>query len=234
MVASERLYATYGLTTGRYRAGDDGPPRGAVFDFSKGNPVPEGNRLASESNQNASSGDGDGRSPLSKDLIAAAAIAILSLVAMLLAVTLQAPGRLSTAPGLLPFVTALTLFMMAVGLGVQAMRDRSDTDRFQAMVKRVWQAIDTEETRRALLLMGIISVYVLLVDRISFDLRLPVGGFDFRFSSYEGISIVALTLILKYFWRGTLLRCGLIALVWMIALASVFRYGFHILLPGSG
>ncbi len=169
-----------------------------------------------------------------KDLIAAAAIAVLSLVAMLLAVRLQAPGRLSTAPGLLPFVTALTLFMMAMGLGVQAMRDRGATNRLQEMGKSVWHAVNTEETRWALLLMGIIIVYVVLVGRISFDLRLPAGGFDLRLSSYECASIVALTLILRYFWRGTLLRCGLIALVWMIALASVFRYGFHILLPGSG
>lgn len=92
----------------------------------------------------------------------------------------------------------------------------------------------TEETRRVLLLLVIIIAYVVLVDRITFDLRLPIGGFDLRLSSYECISIVALTLILRYFWRGTFLRCGLIALVWIIALASVFRYGFHILLPGSG
>lgn len=190
--------------------------------------------MASNTNMNASGEEEGGRSNPGKDLIASAVIAVLSLLTMLLALRLPAPGGVSTAPGLLPFVTGLTLFMMAVGLGVQAMRTRHASNRLQQVKKNVWRAILAEETRRVLLLLAIIIAYVVLVDRITFDLRLPIGGFDLRLSSYECISIVALTLILKYFWRGTFLRCGLIALVWIIALASVFRYGFHILLPGSG
>lgn len=190
--------------------------------------------MASKDEMGLAEEEGSEQSNTGKDLMAAVAIAVLSLIVMFLAMRLQSPGHLATAPGLLPFVTGLTLFMMAVGLGVQAMRERHTTNRFQDLGKIMWRAISTEETRRALLLISIVVVYVVLVDYITFDLRLPVGGFDFRLSSYECISVVALTLILKCFWRGTLIRCGLIALVWIIALASVFRYGFHILLPGSG
>ena len=62
----------------------------------------------------------------------------------------------------------------------------------------------------------------------------PTKFFVFSISSYELISIITLTLVLRIFWRAALVRCLLVSAFWIIALASVFRYGFHILLPGLG
>jgi hypothetical protein len=90
------------------------------------------------------------------------------------------------------------------------------------------------ENWRTLLLIGIIILYVIVTQQIAFDLRFPTKFFAFSFSSYELISIITLTLILRIFWRATLVRCLLVSAFWIIALASVFRYAFHILLPGLG
>jgi hypothetical protein len=177
--------------------------------------------------------ESDDRSSPEKDLAAATTIAVLSLLAMFLATQLRAPDSIFTAPGLLPLFTGFTLLLMAVGLGIKAMRE-GGARVFQGPWKGIRNYCANEETRRVLLLIGIIIVYVILVDRVTFDLRVPTGVFDLRFSSYELLSIVVLTLILRLFWRSTLLRCFLVSGLWIIALASVFRYGFHILLPGSG
>jgi hypothetical protein len=177
--------------------------------------------------------ESDARSSPGKDLAAATTIAVLSLLAMFLAMRLRVPKSVFTAPGLLPFFTGFTLLLMAVGLGIKAMREGG-----ARVVQGPWRGLRNyganEENRRVLLLIGIIIVYVILVDRVTFDLEVPTGVFDLRFSSYELISIVVLTLILRLFWRSTFLRCFLVSCLWVIALASVFRYGFHILLPGSG
>ncbi len=138
-----------------------------------------------------------------------------------------------TAPALFPIVTGVGLLFMALGLGVMAFRRGA---RFETAGLRRWAAAmgADDEIRRGGLLIVIIAAYVLAVDWFGFDLRIPTDFFVFRFSSYELFSIVALGAILRLFWRAPLRYCILVATVWSIALASVFRYGFHILLPGSG
>ncbi len=63
--------------------------------------------------------------------------------------------------------------------------------------------------------------------------RYPTRLFVIWFSSYEAVSISILAVVLRIFWRALPWRCALVAVVFVIALASVFRYGFHILLPGA-
>ena len=93
---------------------------------------------------------------------------------------------------------------------------------------------DDVERRRTILLLAIITAYVALVDLIAFEWRIPVGGFEFRFTGYELFSIAALTLILRIFWRKPIPYCLGVSTGMVMALASVFRYGFRILLPGLG
>ena len=91
-----------------------------------------------------------------------------------------------------------------------------------------------EENIRTLVLMGIVLVYVILVDIFSFDLEIPLGALTLRFSSYEFISILVLTGILRFFWRAGTPKCFAVSFSVIVALASAFRYGFEILLPGLG
>ncbi len=176
----------------------------------------------------------DSAFPPGKDLAASAVIAGFALFVMVLALRMPRPGTVFTAPGLLPFLTGLSLLIMAIGLGIRSVGRGGVRDLFQRQDKGVRKYLGETENLRTLLLIGIIILYVIVTNQIAFDRDLPIGFFVFHFSSYELVSIISLTLILKIFWRSTLLRCFLVSVCWTLALASVFRYGFHILLPGLG
>ena len=177
----------------------------------------------------------DKRSTPARDLAASAVIAAFAIFVMLLALRMPNPGKVVfTAPGLLPFITGFTLLIMAVGLGIRSIRAGGARDLLQRRDKGVRDYFADIENLRTLLLIGIIIIYVIVTQYITFDLRLPTDFFVFYFSSYELISIITLTLILRIFWRAALVRCVLVSAFWTIALASVFRYAFHILLPGGG
>jgi hypothetical protein len=202
------------------------------MDPEENSPVTPGNEAKGSSADKAGS---DKRSTPRKDLAASAVIAAFALFVMLLALRMPNPGKVVfTAPGLLPFITGLTLLIMAVGLGIRSIRAGGVRGLLQKPEKGVRDYFADIENLRTLLLIGIIIVYVMVTEQITFDLRLPAGLFVFYFSSYELISIVTLTLILRIFWRETLLRCLLVSALWTIALASAFRYAFRILLPGGG
>jgi hypothetical protein len=164
------------------------------------------------------------------DLLSALVFALLALAAMGLALRLESPGRALTAPGLLPFLTGASLLVMAASLGIKALR----AGAWRSLRTRV-SASAEDATRRAwtLALIGIITVYVLLIAWTSFELRIPMGGAEFLISSYEVFSVAAVALILKLFWRGAAWRCLLIALLSVEVLASAFRYGFAIPMPAS-
>ena len=168
-----------------------------------------------------------------KDLVAAVCIAALSVFAMVLAVRMPNPGGPFTHPGLLPFLTGLTLLAMAAALGIPAARQGGVKTLFQGGGGAAARLFGHEEGRRTILLVAIIALYVLLTDVVTFDLRYPTRLFVFRFSSFEAVSIPILAAILLNFWRAPPWRCLLVSVVFVIALAAVFRYGFHILLPGA-
>jgi len=176
----------------------------------------------------------DERSTPGKNLGAAAVIAALSILAMALSLRMPNPTVVYTAPGLLPFLTGLSLLVMAVALGVMAVKQGAARG-FLNSAALAWHAyFRDEENLRTLFLIGVVFIYVLLVDLIAFDTEIPLGPVTFRFSSYELISIIMLSGVLRFFWRGALPKCFGISFCVMVALTSAFRYGFKILLPGLG
>jgi len=201
------------------------------MDHEDNNPVTQGNEGEGSS---ADKADKDKRSTPAKDLAASAVIAVFAVFVMLLALRMPNPGTVYTAPGLLPFLTGLALLMMAAGLCIRSIRAGGFKALSQGPGKSVRGYFADIENWRTLLLIGIIILYVIVTQQITFDLRIPTKVFVFNFSSYELISIITLTLILRIYWRATWVRCLLVSAVWIIALASVFRYAFHILLPGLG
>lgn len=168
-----------------------------------------------------------------KDLFAAAVIAAFALFAMVLSVRLASPATVYTHPGLLPFLTGLSLFAMSIGLGVSAVRGVGVRALFQVERDGEPGLLASNEGLRTLLLILIIGVYVVLADLVTFDLRYPTRFFAIQFSSYEAVSIAVLATTLRIFWRAPLWRCLLVSVVFVIALASVFRFGFTIPLPGA-
>ena len=174
------------------------------------------------------------RSTPNKDLASAVIIAVVAVLVMVFSLRLDVPGSFYTAPGLLPFITGFTLLLMALTLGVRAIRAGAKIKPTgllggSAMMTRGFWS--DEQNRRRPILTVLVITYVLLVAFINFDLRVPTPLFEFQISSYEVISVIMVTWLLRMFWKASLLRCFVTALITVEALAAVFRYGFGILMP---
>ena len=175
--------------------------------------------------------ESDGLSTPGKDFAAALAVGALAILAMVLAYRLPVPGDAYTAPGLLPFLTGLSLLAMAFALGAMARRRNGGRIPLGGFNPGLFLADD--ENRRTLLLLGIMFVYVVLVDILEFEIDLfSLGGLMVRFSGFELVTILILTLILRIFWRAPLTRCLLVSFLGSLILSAIFRYGFKVLLPG--
>jgi len=186
----------------------------------------------------ASSEDAPGGAPPGKDLAAAVCVGVLAVCAMLLALLMPDPGgNVFTAPGFMPFLTGLSLLVMAAGLGASALkrgaRARANLPSAGRGLRRYFADY---ENQWAIILMGVVILYVALIDWVTFEVSAPLGasGWRIAFSSFEAVTIPALAVALKMFWPKPFLRCLAVSLVSTLVLAAAFRYGFGIPLPGSG
>lgn len=167
-----------------------------------------------------------GHAPPALDLIAAVCLVALSVWVMLEAARMEVPGTLATAPGLLPFLTAASLCIMAIALALLALRRRAAGARIADATQ------DSSELRRALILFAIVGCYILALEVLSFEYALMVAGERVAISSFEVVSIVVLTTLLAMFWRWPVATCATVALAWILVLSAVFRYVFKLPLPG--
>lgn len=200
-------------------------------------------------------GEGPDRSAPGNDLTAALVIGIFAALTVVFSLRLDVPGSISTAPGLFPLIIGSTLFAMAAVLGWRAIRAGATIGALVGIsasgnsgVREVIRALgglprrwanafraigSTGETARTALLMALVTAYVLLVGLVNFEFSLPLGFFTVRISSYEVISVVMIAWILRLFWRAHVVRCAIVALVTVEALATIFRYGFGIPMPAG-
>lgn len=171
----------------------------------------------------------DTRSAPRKDLMASIIFGLVSINAIILALKLPLQGSVYSAPGLLPLLVGVSLLAMSIGLGVKAVRRGAihNEDSRPAF------GLSSSEIIAVPFLIAVIAVYIIALDLFTFDIELPTPVFALRYSSYELISTIMLLVLLKVFWRAALWKCLLISAVWVTFLASIFRYGFQILLPGS-
>lgn len=174
---------------------------------------------------------GEERSSPAKNLAASCVIALFGAIVMVFSVQLEVPDALATAPGILPFLVGATLLLMALGLAVKSIHAGALRGNTYRPDPRRWFA--SPENGRTVLLMVVVFAYVVAVDSVWFEIDIPLGFGKLPFSSFELISTIALSVILKLFWRAALWRCGLVALLYTMALTNIFRFGFHILLPGA-
>lgn len=185
-----------------------------------------------ENLKHAFHGEEDDASTPQKDFFAAIVVGAFAVAVMILSLQQPNPGRVLTAPGLLPFITGLTLFAMAIGLTVAALRDGGGKNFRGALVGGSDQS--DAHAGRAWALLGLLVALVVLIDALPFAFAFKVGRVGVEFGSFECISIPILAAILRIFWRASVLRCVVSAGVTVLVFAAAFRYGFNIPLPGSG
>jgi hypothetical protein len=176
--------------------------------------------------------DLEGASTPQKDLLSACVIAAFSVFALVLAWQWENPGHLRfTHPGLLPIVIGVSLLAMVVGLGVRAVRE-GGAKNFGSIFAPTPEGEEQGYGPRVWMLIALVVVLVILVDIVSFRIRIPIGGFEFKISSFECTAIPVVTVIMKIFWRASWVRCFLVAAITAMLLAAAFRYGFKIPMPG--
>lgn len=162
------------------------------------------------------------------DLIATAFLLALSALVLVASLRLPVPGGLVTAPGLLPFLTAGSLAIMAVLLGISAVVRHRDG-------VQLWDQGTREhgETGRALTLVIAVAIYIAALQGLAFQYYFNIGSVPMVLSAFEPVTIVALATIIHIFWRGPLWITALISVGWSLTLSLVFQKAFNIPLPGG-
>lgn len=162
-----------------------------------------------------------------QDIIASVFLIALSLWVMVESVGMHNPGNLATTPGLLPFLTAGSLCVMALILGYMALKRR------HIPAPETPDTTEKEEHFRTFLLACFVAAYLLCLQFIGFEYSTMIAGLEVSYGAFEVLTIVFLTLVLAVFWGKALWQCLLVSAVWITLLAGVFRYVFVIPLPGS-
>ncbi|RMF39532.1 MAG: hypothetical protein D6754_05205 [Alphaproteobacteria bacterium] len=162
------------------------------------------------------------------DLVAAGFLIVLSVTVMIASLALPMPGGIRTAPGLLPFLTAASLLAMALFLGATALRRHRAGETPAPGAAR-----DRSESVRTVVLVVMIGVYIGALQVLAFQLPLTIGGVYFNLTAFEPATIIALSVIIQFFWRGPLWITTGISLGWTLFLSVVFQKVFVIPLPGG-
>lgn len=159
------------------------------------------------------------------DLVAAAVIAAIAVFMAVESLLLPVPGSVFTAPGLLPFLTSASLLIMALILGYNALGRRRMTpralDRFEL----------PSDLLRSLALGVIVIVYVAALQFIPVRLEFNIGSLHFVIGAFETVSVVAITALLRFYWRARLWACLTVAVFWIAFLSVTFRMVFQTPLP---
>ncbi len=162
------------------------------------------------------------------DLIATGFLIALSILVMAASLTLPVPGALTTAPGLLPFLTAASLLVMAILLGFSAL-DR----RRQGVAADPADARSSIEDRSTLLLAVTVALYIAALQVLAFQAFFSIGGIPLVLSAFEPVTVLALATIIHVSWRGALWVTVVISVGWTLLLSVVFQKIFQIPLPGG-
>ena len=161
------------------------------------------------------------------DLIASAFLVVLSIAIMAASIALPVPGDWTTAPGLLPFLVAASLLLMALGLAATAIKRR------RGGAERALLGRDRDTDRKTLQLAAAVALYIAALQSLAFRQDLVIADFRHTISAFEPVTIIALIAIIHLAWRGPLWVTVTIATAWTLTLSLVFQHIFVIPLPGG-
>jgi len=184
-----------------------------------------GNDMADGENRVSSEEANAGLATPIMDLIAAGVIAAISIFIAISSLLLPMPAGVLTAPGLLPFLTAASLLVMALLLGYSAITRR------RTMPRALDRFAIPEDFQRTLVLGGIVILYVLGLQVIPVDVSFDIGPLHFLIGAFETVSLIAITGLLKLYWRAPLWACLAVTVGWIAFLSIVFRMLFQTPLP---
>lgn len=162
------------------------------------------------------------------DMAAAAFLIVLSAAVMIASLRLPVPGELRTAPGLVPFLTAASLMVMAVMLGLSALGRWRRGERMNEADAR-----NLREDGRALALALAVGIYIFALQELAFRIHFAIAGVPFVLSAFEPVTVIALAAIIHAAWRGPLWITVAVSAGWTLVLSVVFQKLFTLPLPGA-
>ncbi|WP_305988373.1 tripartite tricarboxylate transporter TctB family protein [Roseibium sp. MMSF_3544] len=162
------------------------------------------------------------------DMIAAILLILLSVAVMIGSMALPVPDDLLTAPGLLPFIVAASLMVMALGLGASAV------GRWRQGVRvPILEGRDISTDVKSLILAAAIAVYIAGLQFLAFRHDVVIGDIRHSVTAFEPVTILALAVIMRMSWNGPLWIICAVSVLWTLLLSAVFQHVFNIPLPGS-
>jgi hypothetical protein len=162
------------------------------------------------------------------DLLAAGIITAIAVWFMVESLRLPVPGGITTAPGLLPFLIAATLVLMAFLLGADALTRR----RNGVAGLPVPDGLELPpDFRRSMGLGAILIVYVAALQFASIEVAFTLAGLRFIIGAFEVTTVIVLVTILRIYWQAALWACLAVSLGWVAFLSIVFRLIFSQPLP---
>jgi hypothetical protein len=129
------------------------------------------------------------------------------------------PEGISSAPGLFPFCIAITLFFMALGVFINALRLRGHR-RFVKVFTRdhIQEAWARGNLKLAVLTLATVLTYMVVILNI---LSFEIGTFIYMVGS------------LYLFWRGKITRILIISGAMVAFYSVMFKVLFKLVLPGT-
>ena len=158
------------------------------------------------------------------DLAAAVVLFVLGGVFAVLSLALPVPGKVFSAPGLLPFLTSASLCAMAGLLGLSAWRRRNGPVEPATL--------PGGETARRLTLVGAVGLYLLALDTLALERFVPLWGAQVPLGGFEPATVLFLAVLLRLCWTDRPIAIVSVSVGWTLCLSLAFRGLFGIPLPG--
>lgn len=154
------------------------------------------------------------------DLVMSLALMALSLVVGYAAWFWPRPEGIASAPGLFPFLIAATLFLMALGMFITALRLKGHRKLVQCLGKACLQEAWTQGNMKlAVLSLATVLTYLVVILNL---LPFTIGTFLYMAGS------------LYLFWRGSLWKILIVSACMVAFYWLSFAVLFKLVLPGAG
>lgn len=153
-------------------------------------------------------------------MITSVVVMAVSIAVAIISMKMPRPVDWKSAPGLIPLLFAVTLFLMGLGLFISALRRKSFAILSMMLSGLTIGGFAADiRTRRTLWIVLLAGIYILLLTgRLPFE----IAGSLFLFSTFT------------VFWRkGGWLKIVLVSVIIPMAFGFTLRMLFTILLPGD-
>ena len=158
------------------------------------------------------------------DIAAAAFLFLLGAVFAWLSLNLPVPGKVFSAPGMLPFLTSTSLCVMAVLLGLSAWKRRG--------VQAETIVVEGGEAARRMSLFVAVGLYIFALDAFELERFVAILGAQVPVGGFEPVTVLFLAVLLRLSWTDRAVAIVAVSVGWTLCLSLAFRGLFGIPLPG--